>query len=255
MYALDFDNVKVEKANAMIRYYRLRNLAKLFRIVEVCLILVFLSWSSTRLPFAVRLSGEYFRLLIGIIVSPFFIFLLSNAIVVVLVVNSGQFSGQTPSSETENNAETNLCEEFINSSDNRIVYGSDGCASVPEPEDIVYQDKQIISESNTSTIPKSDSSEVPAMVVDKVSEAKAHRRSQSENFERESSKENCGKLRRSVTEKCRNLSNSGDTPGETVHLVDKLSNEEFQQAIDEFIAKQVKFHREEKSAIVLHSQI
>jgi hypothetical protein len=54
-------------------------------------------------------------------------------------------------------------------------------------------------------------------------------------------------LRRSETEKLR------ETEKENLYPQDKLSNEEFQRAIDAFIAKQMRFLREESSAIVVHN--
>lgn len=232
MDAIDFDNVKAEKAKAMRRYNRLRTIAKLFRLIEICLALVLLSYISARLPFAVKISGEYFRRLISIIVSPFFIFLISNAIVITLLAKSRQ-------SPTINNAETDLYRKFIN-------YGSENCPPVPEPEKIVCHDKPIVSEVNTLS-PKSNEVAVVAVPVPDV---KTFKRSVSEKMKRENLENNCGKLRRSGTEKCRKVVDSGEVLAETVYLFDKLSNEEFQRTIEEFIAKQVKFHHEEKFDMV-----
>ncbi|XP_059642460.1 uncharacterized protein LOC132284377 [Cornus florida] len=246
MDGFHFDNLKVEKANAMLRYRRLREIAKLFRFVELCIALVFLSWTSARLPFAVRISGEYFRQLIAIIVSPTFIFVLGNMIVITLIAKSSRFSAKTPISE---HSETDLYDEFIRNSENRINFRSENFTPVTEPEEIVYQDKQIICEANTVITPNSDANGL-TKATDTISESKAYRRSQSENLKRENSEKPCGKFRRSETEKCRKLESSGEIPAETV---DKLSNEEFQRTIEEFIAKQVRFRQEEKMAIVLHN--
>ncbi|XP_052196141.1 uncharacterized protein LOC127803741 [Diospyros lotus] len=243
MNAFDFDNVTAEKAKAMLRYNRLQTVAKLFRFVEICLGLVLLSWISARLPFAVRISGLFFQQLFAVVVSPLFIFLVGNAIVLTLLFKSGKLSGQTP---TDNNADIDLYEELIKNRESEDIYGPLKVPPVPEPEQIVYQEKEVISEVNTVTL---DSNHV-AVVAAKVSDGKPYRRSQSESLKREIPEKLRAKLRRSETEKCRKVVGCGQLPPETVCLVDQLSSEEFQRAVEEFIAKQVKFHQEEKLAIV-----
>ncbi|KAA8531907.1 hypothetical protein F0562_006376 [Nyssa sinensis] len=235
MDAFDFDNVKAEKANAMLRYHRLRDIAKLFRLVEVCLVIVFLSWTSTRLPFAVRISGEYFGKLIAVIASPAFIFVISNVIVITLLAKSGQLSGQTP---TVNNVEADLYEKFIRNGENRADFRLEISPPAPEPEDIVYQDKEIICEVSTITTSKHESNE-STTAADAISESKDYRRSQSENLKRQRSDKSCGTLRRSETGKCLKVLSFGQISAEKSCLVDKLSNEEFQRKIEAFIAKQI----------------
>ncbi|XP_057497241.1 uncharacterized protein LOC130781930 [Actinidia eriantha] len=235
MDVLDFDDVKAEKASTMPRFNRLRTAARFYRVAEICLALVLLPWISARLLFVVRISGEYFRQLIAVVISPLFIFLLTNAIVVILLAKSGQFSGQTPEI---NNAETDLYEQFIINTEESVDSELKKYPPAPESEEIVYEDKQVISE----VIP------IVAVVGDSVSsDVKNFRRGQSEKLERESWENPCEKLRRSVTEKCRKLADSG---AEAAPVVEELSNEDFNRTVEEFIAKQVKFHLEEKLAIV-----
>ncbi|KAL2893264.1 Coronin-1C [Bienertia sinuspersici] len=89
---------------------QLRSLAKVFRFVELCILLAFLSWLSTHLPFAVRISDEYFRKLISLIFCPISIFLLENAIVVTLLAKSSLFSDEY--SPSIDNVVAELYEEF-----------------------------------------------------------------------------------------------------------------------------------------------
>lgn len=117
-------------------------------------------------------------------------------------------------------------EEFIKNSDDSTQFSQECVSQAPEPEEILYQDKQSIYGVRTN--------------ID--------RRSQSETWKKEEnlSEDICEKkLRPSERDKCRKVVNPGDVPDETV-LVDELSNEEFQRAIEDFIAKQIKFHQEEK---------
>lgn len=130
---------------------------------------------------------------------------------------------------------------------------------ISSPDEIEFEDKQTIFEASRAAGKTGDSYASEVSVTGKPSEMKkAYSRSQSENFDLkrefvEEEENSRGKLRRSETEKCRKVANPGEVPAETVYTFDKLSNEEFQQTIEAFIAKQINFHREEKLAIVLHS--
>lgn len=269
MDPFDFDSLKSEKATAILRHDHFKSIAKLFRVLEIFLGLVFFSWTSTRLPFAVKISGEYFRQFISIIISPLFIFLICNVIVLILLFKAGNiFSGahytcSISSSETV----SEFYEGFIKNGENSISLTDAISSPVPESVEIEYQDKQTIFEvsKGKTGISSANSSDVSSEVADRspiiqetISELKTYGRSQSEHldFIRDSveKEENHGKLRRLGTEKCRKVANPGEVPEETVYVFDELSNEEFQKTIEAFIAKQIKFHQEEKLAIVLHSQ-
>ncbi|KAJ8567550.1 hypothetical protein K7X08_019758 [Anisodus acutangulus] len=226
MDAFDFGTHEKMENRVILIFHSFKSVAKLFRIVEVCLGLFVLLWSSTRLPFAVKISGEYFRQLISIILSPLFIFLISNVIVLTLFFKSRRLSGDSS---------TELYNSFIEQED---CSGNLNAFPAPERrEETVYQDKQTILEVNARET-----------VTEKAFNSQITRRTKSEKFERGSTnKEIYGKLRRSETEMCRKIYNSGDPS------VDELSNEEFQKTIETFIARQIKFHKEEKLAIVLYS--
>jgi hypothetical protein len=156
MGLFDFGGLKAEKACGSYQFKKegertsaMLHIAKLFRFVELCLAMVLLSWTFARVPFAVRISGEYFRQLLGVVVSPLFVFLLCNVIIVTLLAKSGRFSGQNPSGHE---AETELYEEIIkNSGDHKKLQSeTDPLAHVPEA--IVYHDKQIITEMITTAL-------------------------------------------------------------------------------------------------------
>ncbi|MFQ6634147.1 hypothetical protein Gotur_010620 [Gossypium turneri] len=231
-----FHNVKTEKVKAMRKYNRLRSIAKVFRIFEVLSALLFLAWTAERVPFAVKISGEFVLKLGGIIASPFFVFLICNVIIITLIAKSGIFSAVR-------NADSKVCEEIIKTADTQFK-------SVSQ-EEIVYQDKEIISEVNTSTRECEDMEPEPEPESDSDFEAdnpRVYRRSKSEKLEREKVKK---ELRRSESEKkCRKIENMD----EKLFPEDDLSNEEFQRAIEDFIAKQLRFRREESLSIVLQSQ-
>nr|ADQ43211.1 unknown [Schrenkiella parvula] len=224
---MDFDNVKAEKAKALRRYNRFRRVGRFFRAAEVCVAVLFLFWTFTRLPFAVQIFGEFLRRLAGVISTPLFVFLLGNCIVVVLLTKS---SDQTTGGSA--NAETEVYQAFLSSVENR---SNEGLA-----DEIVYDDKQVIvTETN---IPHDEDDRV------EVDSHKVYGRSKSDvsaNDRRVVIKKPC--LRRSETEKCRNSEKDKNYPE------DNLSNEEFQKTIEAFIAKQLMFRRQESLAVVVHN--
>ncbi|THF94447.1 hypothetical protein TEA_019229 [Camellia sinensis var. sinensis] len=75
--------------------------------------------------------------------SPLFIFIISNVIVITLLAKSGQLSSETLAI---NNAETDLYDELIKNIENEINYGPENCPLVPESKEIVYEEKQIVFE-------------------------------------------------------------------------------------------------------------
>ncbi|KAL7254996.1 hypothetical protein ACSBR1_009205 [Camellia fascicularis] len=88
-----------------------------------------------------------------------------------------------------NNVETDLYDELIKNIRNEINYGLENCPPVPESKEIVYEEKQIVSELIVVTLKSNE------LITETVSCAKVLRRSQSEMLKGENSKKNCGKLR------------------------------------------------------------
>ncbi|KAJ8770784.1 hypothetical protein K2173_021431 [Erythroxylum novogranatense] len=262
----DFDIVKAEKASAMRSYNQLPNLTRLFRVIEFCLALLCLSWASTRVPFAVRISREVFRRVAGIVSNPLFVFMLCNAIVATLFVKSKRFCGENPAAS---NAETELYEEFIKNSEHRCPKSlSENPPSHTTlslslgTDDTLYQDKEIISLVNvvTNTCVEERNNDFDDRGLSSGSESdlssdsdhpKVYRRSMSDNGKTKNSEKVKHKLRRLETEKCRKMVTSAD---EKQCPEDELSEEEFQRAVDDFIARHLMFRRQESLAIVLQKE-
>ncbi|KAK9129820.1 hypothetical protein Sjap_010307 [Stephania japonica] len=239
MDLFDIDNVKAEKASAMKRYNRLRKIANVFRMFEVSLALVFFLWFSARAPIAFQASGKYLRCLGDVVVSPRFVFLLGNAIILTLFVKSGQLSGQTSS------VCGSLYDDFVTKSEIRPESPAPAPSTEPEEESVVFQDKQTIREE--------------ASAADLPRDARIQRTKSEKMIKRDRKPERV--LRRSETEKCGQVERSGygvemsasANASACAYPEDDMSSEEFQRTIDEFIAKQVRFHRQESMAIVLRS--
>ncbi|XP_021300866.1 uncharacterized protein LOC110429255 [Herrania umbratica] len=237
MDSFDFDNVKAEKVKAMRRYNRLRSFTKAFRFVELLVALLFLAWTFERVPFAVKISGEFVSRLGGVVASPLFVFLVCNVIIVILVAKSGVFSAV-------HNADSKLYEEIVKNADDR--------SKMESREEIVYQDKEIISVVSTCTHTFEEMEPEPESDSDaEVDTPRVYRRCKSEKVAMKQSEEKVKKeLRRSETEKCRKFENID----EKLFPEDELSNEEFQRTIEDFIAKQLRFRREESLSIVPQNQ-
>ncbi|XP_020598951.1 uncharacterized protein LOC110038446 [Phalaenopsis equestris] len=81
------------------RFRLLRQLGKLLRCIEAAAALILLSHASIQIPAAARNSGEFIRHTAAFLTSPSFVFLLCNAIVLVLL-KTGHFSSESGSTGT-----------------------------------------------------------------------------------------------------------------------------------------------------------
>ncbi|XP_010924339.2 uncharacterized protein [Elaeis guineensis] len=219
------DPVKAEKETAMRRYRRLRKIAKLFHLLlEAFAALLFLSWFSARLPAAARFSGDFLRRLAAVILSPRFVFLLGNAIVLVLFAKSRHLASSADGSDGD------LYDQFLESR-RRIGFSPPPpTPTVASPEEVVFEDKAVCMESRPC------------------------RRSRSEKIER---RRRSVELRRVVSDVGPNGEKPPPPPPAVATAEVKEDSEtsaddaeEFRRTIEAFIAKQVRFLREESMAVV-----
>ena len=134
MDSFNFYDIKVEKANAMQKHRQLQKIANFFRVIEVCIVLVLISRLSMQLPLAVKNSSGYFHNLTLVLVSPRFVFVVGNVIIITLFAESRQFSVRD---STTNTSGLDLYEEIIkNSEKNQKVH----------QDETRYLDKHIISD-------------------------------------------------------------------------------------------------------------
>ncbi|KAL2460122.1 hypothetical protein Adt_43542 [Abeliophyllum distichum] len=109
MDSLNIHGIKVEKANSIFRYGKLQKITTVFRFMELCVFLIILSRFSIQLPFAFKLSGEYFKGLCVTIIGPRFVFVIGNAIIIILFLKSGQLSAK----DGEKNSKIDVYEEYM----------------------------------------------------------------------------------------------------------------------------------------------
>ncbi|CAL0305918.1 unnamed protein product [Lupinus luteus] len=110
MGSYNFHKLKGDKPGMTQKHSLLRKMANLFRYIEFCVVLVLISRISFQLPVAVKNSSEY---LCGFSISPCFVFLIGNVIIISLLAQSGHFS---PQSFKRDNPEPDFYQEFIQSS-------------------------------------------------------------------------------------------------------------------------------------------
>ncbi|KAK7257964.1 hypothetical protein RIF29_32315 [Crotalaria pallida] len=125
MDSFNFTDVQAEKANVMLKHRKLRRIASLFRLVEVCVVMIFISRLPLQLPVSFKNSSEYFRDFSVFMNNPGFIFLIGNVIIITLFAQSGQFSSQ---GAKKNNPEPDLYQDFIlKSTKNKKIQGEQKC--------------------------------------------------------------------------------------------------------------------------------
>lgn len=230
MESVNFYDIRAEKANAILKYRQLRKIANLFRFIELCLILVVISRFSSHLPSAFKNYSEYFRCLSVTLISPRFVFLIGNAIVITLFAKSGQFSAKHPSKK---NPVADLYEEFIRNSEKD---------QKTRRAEIEYRIKQI-----------DDSRGDASISVKKIvnpQEIKRYQRSKSEKMEVVQRENPDRELRRSETEKCKKIVELREDTRNSSYPEDGMSNEEFRQTVEAFIARQQRLRREEEFSVL-----
>lgn len=114
MGSINLHKHKAEKSNKVQKYRHLRKIANLFRYVEMCVVLILISrLSFQQLPLALKNSSEYFR---GFAVSPGFVFLVGNIIIITLFAQSGHFSQHDSAKRRSLDSEHDLYLEFLKNS-------------------------------------------------------------------------------------------------------------------------------------------
>lgn len=216
MDSFHVDTVRFEKPHAIPKHGQLHKITNYFRFIEICVVLILISRFSSQLPTAFKASSEYFRDLSVLLVSPRFVFVIGNIIVITLFVKSGQLS--TSRVETSEKSSTDIYDLFVkNSERSQNIDLSDG-------DEVLYQSKkQSIVKDTTFVVGKCD--------------MKIIQRSQSHNLNHGKKCKQVGQgLKRSSTmeKPAKNIPEEG------------MSNEEFRRKIDAFIARQQRLRREEE---------
>ncbi|XP_062098614.1 uncharacterized protein LOC133804480 [Humulus lupulus] len=252
----EIDNVKTEKDNAMRKYDRQRKFKWIF---EACAALLVLMQSSTWLPVAVDFIGDMLREIISVFRSHVFIFFLLNAILLAVYVLSGRITWTNDAGSG-----ANLYDEFVTNSElsRRTPAEEESSPPPPAPERTirVVEEEKCHSENVASTttsvcgVGNRNDSKPNGSVLRRTEEEKvlvvvkkkSYKRTQSARLEgKKLIDQSQREFRRSCTDICRKLTSSGENEAEESSEVSRLSNEEFNQTIEAFIATQKWIQRQE----------
>lgn len=235
----EFDNVKAEKAIAMRRYRRQRILKWLSK---ACAALLVLTRSSAWFPITVDFFGDFSREFLAAFKSHIFVFVLFHAIIFLVYALSGKSSTDNKH-QAAGSAAPDLYYEFVNNSVcSRKNISTDDDSPAPEK---LFQDKHVVFSENVPSPPASKT-ETVGTDNDMALVVKCYRRTQSENYNRKKvEKSTQREFPRSDTELCRTVKCSGEEPVRRSSSVDQMSTDEFNRAIEAFIATQKSIQREE----------
>ncbi|KAK8529947.1 hypothetical protein V6N13_102837 [Hibiscus sabdariffa] len=219
---MDAFDVKLENRNVILKQHQLCKMANLLRFVEVCILLVLISRFTTHLPVAVRNSGEYFHGLSVVLVSPRFVFVVGNAIIITLFVKARQF--MTPKND--------LYEEFV------------------EKSEKIHTTRRYKTERKRAS--RAEEKKIVSFDVNISTERKKFRRTKSENLNlTKSGKQYCNQLRRLGSEKIAECTDPKRESAKNPCPEDGMSNEQFRDTVEAFIARQKKLLREEEYSVIL----
>ncbi|KAK4340353.1 hypothetical protein RND71_041815 [Anisodus tanguticus] len=227
MESSNFHNIKLEKANAILRYKKHQRATMLFRFIEFCIFFVIISRFSTQLPLNFKLSTDYFKGLGVTLITPRFVFVLGNAIVIILYLISGQSS--TKDSST-NNVKIDLYEDYKQKcSINKETY----CEQCKKQSILVEGAycKQIKKQS--------------ILVEKKIRRIHSDNAISLSHDEKKPRK----KMIRSATVGCLKVIDTNSvkpTTTTTSYPEDRMSSDEFRKTVDAFIARQQRLLREEE---------
>lgn len=101
---MDFHSIQTEKAKAMARYRRLRNIAKIWRLFEIVIALSLVSWSSNHLQTAAKFAGRITANFSAYAFNPLINFAIFNTIIIFLIL----FSRQKADTEGGRDEDSNL---------------------------------------------------------------------------------------------------------------------------------------------------
>ncbi|KAK4772668.1 hypothetical protein SAY86_014443 [Trapa natans] len=209
--------------------FHLGKFLNFFRVMELLVVLMLIFRLSFNLPEAVKNSSEYFRSLKITVLSPRFVFVLGNLIVITLFAKSRQFSGK----DSDSQPKTDFYSEFIEKSQ-RLNHRA---RPIVESLSSIHEKEAILEKRKAS---KAVNSPLPTLGVIKP----AYQRSRSEKLSPRQDEKPERELRRSVTEK--RMESSEKLMIEGPFPEDSMSNEEFRQTIEAFIARQQRLLRDEE---------
>ncbi|CAH9057458.1 unnamed protein product [Cuscuta europaea] len=242
-----YQNIKAEKEKAIMKYRRMQKMTILFRFVEFCIFAIAFSRFSVHFPQVLNFSGDHFKEILVSLVSPRFLFVVGNAIVVILYLKSKKSSTDDNSEEMNNKQSISISGEEedavpekrrkieqapVSSLEKNCPAPEDGKLDLYDDDDKRFPGNSFFHESNEPMNKQRSEEETPAR-------CRQMHRSQSESWIVTTVPERTKDLRRWATVECRK---SEERAVET----EEMSSEEFRRKVEDFIARQQRLLREEE---------
>ncbi|KAI3821024.1 hypothetical protein L1987_08580 [Smallanthus sonchifolius] len=227
------DGVEEEKVNLLGRNDLFLGIANLFQLIEFFISVALISWSLFRLSSVLKVSGDNLSTFSSNLLNQHVVFLVGNVISVMCYVLSRRV-------EEGNRSEKND-EKYISVSQRKTTeVALIGDSVTPPPEETPMTEERSGEEK-----PNQTESETAMEVVIKqaVRQIERFRRTQSEKLKREMSIKPHRELRRSAT--AGRSSVDERSTAVSSEMVEKMSSEEFQLAVESFISKQQSFLKQE----------
>ncbi|KAJ4714334.1 tRNA-methyltransferase non-catalytic subunit trm6MTase subunit [Melia azedarach] len=256
MDAFNYDNCvedyaerygETEEEKALLRR-NFKMVADAIHHVELSLALFVVSWFLLRLPITARILGELLRRLLGLMRSPFFVFVLLSVGYLAFMLKSYRASARNL---PEDNAGNYIHENIIDISQfqgiveleevgvaHEVEYAKSKPFSKELVEEAVYEDKEIVCVVNSTSTPKCEVSDEDADA--EVGRPRVSRRSQSEFLESEVNLQ-----QQSEEAEPFQSVDPQEVLSENLCPPDELNDEEFKETIDAFIKKQRQFRSHE----------
>ncbi|KAK6115320.1 hypothetical protein DH2020_007589 [Rehmannia glutinosa] len=226
-----FDIVKLEKEKAIARFNLFRRISKLRQILEVVVVLGLISWSSARVPAAAKISAGYVVRFSTYLFNHHVVFLIGNAIIILLFVLCRRNDAVTLSSAGAGD----LYDDYVKHSDAAAHHREPTLSPTAEGGG-VDEEKQIVAYTEeTAAAAVSQCDDVAAAIEKATRQIKRFQRTQSEKLKREIGARPQPELRRSETQSRRKSVSSGEELGAAD--IERLSSEEFRRTVDAFIDK------------------
>ncbi|PIN23420.1 hypothetical protein CDL12_03857 [Handroanthus impetiginosus] len=243
-----FDVVKFEKEKAIARFNRFRKIVKLWQTFEILVVLGLISWSSACVPVLLKVVGRCFIEFSTCLFNHHVVFLIGNAIIVLLFVLCRRNDTANPSV-----GGGDFYDDYIKHSEathergpvlTPTPYSSYAEGSSVEEKQIVVCTEEAVAEAQivvcteeavaeAVAIPQCD--EVKAAIEKARRQIKKFQRTQSEKLRREIAVRPQLQLQRSESEN-RQKAGSWDQQFNAAEI-ERLSSDEFRRTVDAFIDK------------------
>ncbi|XP_055814746.1 uncharacterized protein LOC129884477 [Solanum dulcamara] len=250
MESLNFHNIKIEKANAILRYKKRQRMTTWFRFIELCLFFVVISRFSIQLPLSFELWTDYFKGFGVTLISPRFVFVLVNAIVIILFFKSGHSSAKDGSMD---NIKFDLYDEYKQAClmNKEAYYEKIEKQSKRQRKQSILVEVANCEQSILVEEANCEQSKKQSTLAERRVEKGIHR-SHSDNALNSSHNEEKTRKRmiRSATVGClKNIETATRKMTTTSFPEDRMSSDEFRKTVEAFIARQQRLLKEEEFSI------